>query len=28
MHAKDHFTKFTWLYALPSKEAIHVANNL
>ncbi|CAF4391972.1 unnamed protein product [Rotaria magnacalcarata] len=28
MHSKDHFTKFTWLYALPSKEAIHVANNL
>ncbi|CAF1498452.1 unnamed protein product [Adineta steineri] len=28
MHAKDHFTKFSWLYALPSKEAINVANNL
>lgn len=28
MHAKDHFSKFTWLYALPSKEAIHVAKNL
>ncbi|CAF1472481.1 unnamed protein product [Adineta steineri] len=28
MHAKDHFTKFSWLYALPSKEAIHAANNL
>jgi len=28
MHAKDHFTKFAWLYALPSKEAFHAANNL
>jgi len=28
MHVKDHFTKFSWLYALKSKEAIHVANNL
>jgi hypothetical protein len=28
MHVKDHFTKFSWLFALPSKEAINVANNL
>jgi hypothetical protein len=28
MHCKDHFTKFSWLYALPSKEASGVAINL
>ncbi|CAF2086643.1 unnamed protein product [Rotaria magnacalcarata] len=28
MHAKDHFTKFSWLFALPSKEAHHVALHL
>ena len=28
MHAKDHFTKFSWLFALPSKEACHVATHL
>jgi hypothetical protein len=28
MHCKDHFTKFSWLYALTSKEAIHVAKHL
>jgi hypothetical protein len=28
MHAKDHFTKFSWLFPLPSKEAMHVANHL
>lgn len=28
LHAKDHFTKFSWLFALPSKEAKHVANHL
>ena len=28
MHAKDHFTKFSWLKALPSKEAKHVAEEL
>jgi len=28
MHVKDHFTKFSWLSALPSKEAVNVAANL
>ena len=28
MHAKDHFTKFSWLCALPSKEAKNVASQL
>jgi len=28
MHVKDHFTKFSWLFALSSKEAKFVANNL
>lgn len=28
MHVKDHFTKFSWLFALPSKEANQVATNL
>ncbi|CAF3089382.1 unnamed protein product [Rotaria socialis] len=28
VHAKDHFTKFSWLFALPSKEAHHVALHL
>ena len=28
MHAKDHFTKFSWLSPLPSKEAKHVAEQL
>lgn len=28
MHLKDHFTKFSWLFALTSKEAKHVAYNL
>ncbi|CAF3418641.1 unnamed protein product [Rotaria socialis] len=28
MHAKDHFTKSSWLFALPSKEAHHVALHL
>jgi hypothetical protein len=28
MHVKDHFTKFSWLFPLPSKEAYHVANHL
>ena len=27
-HIKDHFTKFSALFALPSKEAIKVANVL
>ncbi|CAF1292393.1 unnamed protein product [Rotaria sordida] len=28
LHAKDHFTKFSWLNALPSKQAYHVAATL
>ena len=28
LHAKDHFTKFSWLYALPTKEAKYVAEKL
>ncbi|CAF4665514.1 unnamed protein product [Rotaria socialis] len=28
VHAKDHFTKFSWLFALPSKEAHHVTLHL
>jgi hypothetical protein len=28
LHVKDHFTKFSWLFALPTKEAKHVATNL
>lgn len=28
MHAKDHFTKFSWLHALSSKEAKKVADQL
>jgi hypothetical protein len=28
MHVKDHFTKFSWLFPLASKEAVHVAKNL
>ncbi|CAF4364535.1 unnamed protein product [Rotaria socialis] len=28
MHVKDHFTKFSWLFSLPTKEARHVALNL
>lgn len=28
MHVKDHFTKFSWLFALPSKEANNVATHL
>lgn len=28
LHAKDHFTKFSWLFPLPSKEAKHVASHL
>ena len=28
MHCKDHFTKFSWLFPLKSKEAIGVAINL
>jgi Integrase core domain len=27
-HAKDHFTKYSWLSALPSKEAKYVATEL
>jgi hypothetical protein len=27
-HAKDHFSKYSWLYPLPSKEAINVAETL
>lgn len=28
LHVKDHFTKFSWLTPLPSKEAKHVADFL
>ncbi|CAF3590318.1 unnamed protein product [Rotaria socialis] len=28
LHCRDHFTKFSWAYALPSKEARYVAENL
>jgi transposase InsO family protein len=28
LHVKDHFTKFSWIFALPSKEAKHVATHL
>jgi transposase InsO family protein len=28
LHCRDHFTKYSWAYALPSKEAQHVAKNL
>lgn len=28
MHAKDHFTKFSWLHALQTKEAKNVAQQL
>ncbi|CAF3798384.1 unnamed protein product [Adineta steineri] len=28
LHCRDHFTKYSWAYALPSKEAHYVAENL
>jgi transposase InsO family protein len=28
LHCRDHFTKYSWGYAMPSKEAHHVAENL
>ncbi|CAF3739911.1 unnamed protein product [Rotaria sordida] len=28
MHAKDNFSKFSWLYTLPLKEATHIVKNL
>lgn len=28
LHANDHFTKFSWSFSLPSKEAKHVAIQL
>lgn len=28
MNVKDHFTKFNWLFSLPTKEASQVATNL
>jgi hypothetical protein len=28
LHCRDYFTKYSWVYALPSKEARHVAENL
>jgi hypothetical protein len=28
LHCRDHFTKYSWGYAVPSKEARHVAENL
>jgi hypothetical protein len=28
LHCRDHFTKFSWAYTIPSKEARHVADNV